>query len=397
MKARGLGRVYQPTYKDKKTGEIKTQAVWWIQYCHHGRVIRESADKPALDLHGSERDAHKLLKRRLGEIAQGHPVGPDVEKTTFEDLAAMLGNDYKANGRQSLNRVEDSIAHLRGFFGEDRAYQITSDRVTAYIAGRQEEKAANATINRELAALKRMFTLGAIAGNVAHKPHIQALEEHNTRKGFFEPDQFQAVLSHLAHDLKPVFTTAYITGWRVHNEILTRQWHHVDFNSGWLRLEPGETKNGDGRMFPLTPELRSVLERQRELTDAIQREEERIIPWVFHREGKPIKSFRRAWITACIKAGLGQRITDVGGRLVKTVAYRIPHDFRRTAVRNLERAGIPRSAAMKMVGHKTEAIYRRYAIADEGMLKEAGEKLSAFHGAEQARFGKVISTAGKKF
>ena len=237
-----------------------------------------------------------------------------------------------------------------------------------------------------------MFTLGAIAGKVAHKPYIQALKEHNIRKGFFEPDQYWSVRSRLPDDLKPVLTTAYVTGWRVYDEILTRQWHHVDFKSGWLRLEPGETKNDDGRMFPLTPDLRAVLLRQRELTENLQREQGRIIPWVFHREGRPIKSFRRAWITACIKAGLGKRITGPDGKLVKDIAYRIPHDFRRTAVRNLERAGVPRSAAMKMVGHKTESIYRRYAIADEGMLKEAGEKLAALHSAEH-----VVSVAGKKF
>jgi integrase len=88
----------------------------------------------------------------------------------------------------------------------------------------------------------------------------------------------------------------------------------------------------------------------------------RVVPWLFHRDGKPIKSFRRAWTTACRLAGLPGRI---------------PHDFRRTAVRNLERAGVPRSTAM--VGHQTEAIYRRYAIADESMLRDGGAQLEAIH------------------
>ena len=89
-----------------------------------------------------------------------------------------------------------------------------------------------------------------------------------------------------------------------------------------------------------------------------------VVPWLFHRDGKPIKSFRRAWGTACRMAGLPGRI---------------PHDFRRTAVRNLERAGVPRSTAMAMVGHQTEAIYRRYAIADESMLRDGGVQLEALH------------------
>jgi integrase len=131
-----------------------------------------------------------------------------------------------------------------------------------------------------------------------------------------------------------------------------------------LRLEPGETKNRDGRNFPLTPELREVVERQIEQTRAFELATGQIVPWLFHRNGRPIRDFRGAWAVASKAAG-------VPGRLV--------HDFRRTAVRNLERAGVPRSAAMKMTGHKTEAVYRRYAIVDEAMLQESAAKLSALH------------------
>ena len=141
-------------------------------------------------------------------------------------------------------------------------------------------------------------------------------------------------------------------------EILTREKCHLNLKAGWLRLEPGETKNNEGRMFPIStvPRLRDVLARQLARTESVEKATNRIIPWLFHRKGRPIKSFRRAWRTACKNA-------EVPGR--------IPHDFRRTAIRNLERAGIPRSAAMAMVGHKTESVYRRYAIVEEGMLNEA--------------------------
>ena len=144
---------------------------------------------------------------------------------------------------------------------------------------------------------------------------------------------------------------------------------HLDLGAGWLRLEPGETKDRKGRMFPLTPRFRAVLEAQLARTRELERQTGQIIPWFFHRGGHPIKSFRRAWLRACRNAGL---------------AGRIPHDFRRTAVRNLERAGVPRSTAMEMVGHRTESIYRRYAIADEGMLRDGAVKLSALHETELA-------------
>jgi integrase len=181
-------------------------------------------------------------------------------------------------------------------------------------------------------------------------------------------------------DLRPVFEAAYITGWRVRSELLTRQKAHVDLVNGWLRLEPGEGKTGEGRQFPLTPELRAVLEQQLARTREMERAIGQVTPWLFHRDGKPIKSYRRAWRSACKKAGLPDRI---------------PHDFRRTAVRNLERAGVPRSAAMKMVGHKTQSIYARYAIADEAMLQDGAVKLSALHvkEADAARVVVPITTA----
>jgi hypothetical protein len=163
----------------------------------------------------------------------------------------------------------------------------------------------------------------------------------------------------------------------------------VDFDAGFLRLEPEETKTDEGRMFPFTPDLPALLEEQRKRTTNMEQAQGRIIPWVFHRGGCPIKTFRRSWITACVKAGQGKRVTNTEGKLVKSVAYKIPHDFRRTAVRNLERAGVPRSAAMAMVGHKTESIYRRYAITDEAMLKEGAAKLAILHEAQQNAASRV--------
>ncbi len=355
---RGFGGIYQPKWRDRKTGNTRQSPTFWISYWHRGRLHRESSHST------KESDAVKLLKRRHGEIAVGKPVGPDIEKTTFENMAAMLTADYKANARRSLSRVEDAINHLREFFGDSRAVEITGDRVTDYVTARQNEKAANATINAELAALGRMFTLGKRAGKIGDKPYIGKLALNNARKGFFEHEQFQAVLAHLPTDIKPVIETAYETGWRIVSEILPRQRHHVDLKAGWLRLEPGETKNGEGQNFPLTPRLREVLEKQIVRTEALQRATGQIIPWLFHRDGKRIKTFRRSWLTACKRAG---------------VPGRIPHDFRRTAARNLERAGVPRSTAMKMIGHKTESIYRRYAIVDEGMLREGAEKLGRLH------------------
>ena len=141
----------------------------------------------------------------------------------------------------------------------------------------------------------------------------------------------------------------------------------MDFNHGTVRLEAGDTKNGEGREFPFgpLPQLLHLLEEQRRHTREVERESGQIVSHVFHRDGLPIKNMFKAWATACQRAG-------VGGAWF--------HDMLRSAVRNLERAGVPQSTAMKLTGHLTASVYRRYAIADHEVLEEGVGKLARLHG-----------------
>jgi integrase len=182
-----------------------------------------------------------------------------------------------------------------------------------------------------------------------------------TRGSFFEDGEFDALAKHLPDAPRAVVTFMFWAGWR-RNETLTREWRHVDFTRGTIILEPGETKSGKGRVFPFDalPELAALLQRQREYTDEVERRTGSIVRYVFHREGRPVKSIRQAWRTACRKAGL------VG---------KIPHDFRPSAVRRLERAGVSRSVAKQLVGHETDCIYNRYSITNETDLREGLAKV----------------------
>ena len=358
-RSRGKGRIYLPRFKDPKTGERKHLKVYWIQFNHRGRRYRESSHST------NRRDAVLLLNRRLAETGQGRLVGPDAEKTTFEELAAMLIDDYMVNGRKSIERARASVKRLREVFGRMRAPDITADRIGRYVRDRQGAKAAAATIQNELAALKRMFTLGVRAGKVIQRPYIPHLELRNTRTGFFEEPQYRAVLAHLPEHPQALISFLYLTGWRK-GEALSLQWRQVDFEVGTVRLEPGTTKNDEGRSFPFKalPALADLLQAQREQTQEVATKTGRIIPWVFHRDGQAIKEFRATWKNACRAAG-------VPGRII--------HDFWRTAVRDLERAGVSRSVAMKLTGHKTESIYRRYAIVSEADLSVGVAKLATLH------------------
>jgi len=122
-------------------------------------------------------DAVRLLKRRLAEIGRGRLVGPSIERTTFEELAALVMDDYEVNGRRSLRRAEQSLAHLRAHFGLTLVADIHEGRVRGYVRARLEQGAANATINRELAALKRAFTPG---GN---RPESRPRAAHRAAQG----------------------------------------------------------------------------------------------------------------------------------------------------------------------------------------------------------------------
>ncbi len=257
----------------------------------------------------------------------------------FGDAAKDIEAEYTVNGRKSLRDLKCRIKlHLGRTSRGRRMSSITTADIRAYTKQRMDAGAEAATINRELAVLKRMFTLAVKGTKLMVRPHIPMLAENNVRVGFFERETFEAVRAALPEALRPVATFAYLTGWRIPSEVLTLQWRQIDLAVGTVRLDPGTTKNRDGRLFPFgshLPELRQLLEAQRKATTAVEKANDVICPWVFHRNGKRVRSFRGAWTAACEAAGCPTMI---------------PHDFRRTAVRNLERAGVSRSVAMQLTG-----------------------------------------------
>jgi integrase len=341
-------------------GQIRKRGeVYWIRYYRNGKRLEEST-------RSSDRDvARRLLKMREGDVAKGVPVSPANSRVTFDNAAEDLEREYKQNGRRSIDALERRFKlHLTPYFGGRRLASLTTADVRAYVERRQAAGAANATINRELAALKRLFNLAKRARRILadNVPHIEMLQEDNIRTGFFERDQFEAMRAALPAELRAVVTFAYLTGWRK-NEILSLDWRQVDFAAGTVTLDPGTTKNRDGRVFPFAalPELKALLEAQRDETSALEREKAVIIAPVFHRSGARIVSIDGAWRTACTAAGCPGRIL---------------HDFRRTAVRNLVRAGVPERVAMLLSGHKTRSVFERYNVVSEADLSTGVARLA---------------------
>jgi integrase len=330
--------------------------IWWIRYSHHGRDIRETTQSPR------RVDAERLLKARWKQIGRGKFVGPQEEKVRVNALLDALVLDYQNNRRRSLNTLKGRLRPLRGFFGEDRALDLTGKRIEEYKATRLASKTGRetpisvATVNRELAALRRAYRLAIEQGRLSGGPVIKLLAEHNARQGFVEPGTFEAIVKRLPVPLDDLARFAYLTGWRK-GEITTLEWADVDRANRLITLRREHSKNEEPRVLKLTGDLWDLIERRwtaREYQTTDGRTA--LSPYLFHRRGQPIVDFRDAWGEACKKAG------------VPSLLF---HDLRRSAVRNMERAGVSQAVAMKITGHKTPSVYRRYRIVNEDDIERA--------------------------
>ena len=321
---------------------------FWAQYRHAGETIRESTRCTRL------RDATAFLAERRSASAQGRLV-PDARKATYEDLKKLSADKATARGNRSRPRWK----HLDDAFAGQLAVSITTARVLAYEAARLASGAARATVNQELAALRRAFNLAVEVGRLATRPVVKTPDPHNARQDFYTPRQVDAVYAALPAELRPVWSFLFFTGWRI-NEVLPLRWcENVDWKAGVVRLVPGTTKNREGRTFTfdVLPPLRRLLERQ------LAASESAASAWVFHRAGRRITY--EVWNEArkrAVAAGCPDRWT---------------HDLRRVATRNLMRAGVATLVAMKLTGHRTQSQHLRYGIVDEQLLREGVAKLAA--------------------
>jgi integrase len=339
---------------------------YWIKYYDgHGNPFYQ----PVSDKY---EDARKELKFREGQIAEGKHPGPRIEKVTFDDLSILVLNDYIINKKRSLDDMERYVKKLGEHFKGMPAVWIESDKIDNYIKSRLADGVANATINRELSALKRMFHLGAqrTPPLVFTIPYIPKLEENNVRTGFLEYDDYKKLYGELPEYLRPALCIGYHTGAR-EEEILTITWDRVDLTEGAIYLDPKNTKTKEPRIVYLTGEFYEEIAKQKELRDALYPE----CPYVVFNKGKMIKDFGTAWNSACKRAGLE-------GLLF--------HDLRRSGCRNLIAAGVDEKTAMLISGHKTSDVFKRYQIVNEANLKEASEKVTMYFRRQTEKDGRKL-------
>jgi integrase len=339
--------------RPKGTGCIYQRAgtsAWWIKYSRNGRAFCESTHTT------DKRKAGKMLRTRLGEITAGTFLGPAAERITVEELAKDFLSEYRINDRKSVDDAEARWQlHLKPFFGVHRATEISTPLLNRYIESRQQQGAKNATINRELAALKRAFNLGRQNQKVRMVPIFPRLTENNIRTGFLSDEQYHKLAAQCPELwLRAALEVARKYCWR-RQEVMGMRVSQIDLANRTIRLEPGTTKNREGREVSMTGSVYTLL------AECVRGkgQEDYVFTWP---NGKPVRDFRGTWHKVCESAG-------VPGLLF--------HDLRRTAARNLRRAGVAESIIMKIGGWKTRSTFERYNIITQADIQDALLKLEA--------------------
>ena len=328
---RGSGRVFQ------------RGSIWWIAYYHSGQEYRESSKLR------ERKDAVRLLRQRLGEVASGallvsRPDRTKAQIVMMQDLFDLVEEHYRLNNRTSSTNGT-CLRRLRRRFAGYTIRTCTGLAVSHYMSSMHANGRTAETINREMAVLRVAFRLGYEQDLVQRMPIIKRLPELRVRNEFFTGGDIDSLLPCLPEYLRDVVLFGFLTGWRK-GEILGLRWGNVDRSAAVIRLEPAQNKGRTVRVLALQGELAALIERRwhaRKVGLILAHH-------VFHHAGRPLKEFRPAWLKACRQAGL---------------EHRWFHSLRRSAARNMSLQGIPEKVIMSIMGHKTRVMFDRYNIVTE--------------------------------
>jgi len=335
------------TERERGTGGLikySNSPYWYAQWYENGKQVRKSLGT------ASKQEARAKLNRLIGDRDAGLSPAVSERRLTYQNLRDYLLDDYRNQERKSLMVTKDGVENISGlealdrfFKPKQRAVEIKSEDCDRFIRTRKKENIGGAYINRSLELLRRMFKLAVRRGKMARVPHIPFLKEPSARKGFVTREQFERIRAGLPEKLQPLSLLLFYTGVRL-GEAKQIDWTQVNLDSGLIMLEGEQTKNQDARYLPM-PDV---------LIELLKTVEPKAGP------AFPATNFTKSWRGACVKTGLGQwrdaKDRDAGYDGI------IPHDLRRSAIKQLVDSGVSESVAMKISGHKTSSVFRRYNI-----------------------------------
>jgi integrase len=347
--------------------KVKGSRFWRAQYVHNGKVIRVSTKEEV------KAKARLLLQRWMSDAVRGLPPLPDAHKIRYADLRRGLIADYIAKGNRSLITTADGdetingLAQLDEFFGYPEndgppVTRITTDTAREFAQKRLAEDVGSAMVNRSLSCLRRMLRIAFEDNKLQYVPKIRLLKEPPARRGFVEQGKFDELIALLPAHLRPIVTLLYYCGVRV-NEARQIEWSQVNLDTGLIRLEEEQTKTEEARVIPLPSILIMILREVKPKT------------------GKAFsdKNLRVEWEKACDACGLGKRTKMEPKKEDGFVWYKykglLLHDLRRSAVRNLRIAGNDETVIMKISGHASADVFRRYNIVSATDVTNAMRRL----------------------
>ncbi len=336
----GHGKLFRSKVKGTLVGSWK----FWFQ---GRRVTTGTKDK---------RQAEGFRRQFLAEMGNNDPA-PDC--LLVRDVLNLVKEDYERRDLRTLDRLESRIKRTKKLIGHLRADDFRVRDVDAYVDRRDDEGVAPATINRELETIRRGFRLAVEQQRLIRAPHIRMLTVENVREIDLTPAEYGKLIAELREPVRLLTVIAYHIGWRA-GRITMLNWPHVDLGAGVIRPPANQAHQKWVGPAPIYGDLEKALL----VAQANHEKYWPTVQWVLHRAGEPLKTYRAEW----------ERARRVIGR--PDLRF---HDLRHAAVTNMIESGIQEPRVMEIVGHKTEAMLRRYMITADRHVQEAGRKLEAYH------------------
>lgn len=364
----GQGFIFQPTYRDKKTKELKHSAIWWMEYQTRDEPVRRSTGRK------DQQEAFNELVKAVGRRVSGAITTSAPERVTIGELLDLLVQSYSS--KRTLYDLELRVErHLRPMFGNMKAIDLTSRDLRRFVElcrkGRNPvaikdnergkpappKRLTSASINRCLANLRRAFVLGTREDPplVLRIPYFPWQEEDNVRHGMMDRTTYESMRGELAPHAALALVIGYHTGMR-RGEILGLRWDQVDLKNGVIRLDRKQVKNKKERTAPIYGDMRPYMEMALANRSAKYPKCNHVVA----EHGKRVFSLRSSWSNAIKRLNIPKVLL---------------HDLRRTAASNMEDAGIGRSAIMEIVGWKSEAMFLRYQIGSKKRTVKAGKTM----------------------
>lgn len=317
----------------------KRGKVWYVDYYYKGKRYIKAISK-------HKRLAELVLKDIEVKIEKEEHLGIHATgRITFPSMAEKYLEFSKTNkAEKSYKRDILSLKHLKEFFGNAYLQEITTEKIESY-KNQRAEKVSNATINRELACLKHLFTKaiewGYIDKNSSKK--VKLLKEPPGRVRYLEKDEIKKLLKNCSDNIRPIVITALTTGMRL-SELFNLRWQDIDFEEKVIIVR--NSKNNESRILPMNQTLYSTLV-------ALPRTNEFVFT---SKNGNPYKSIKTSFKNALKKA--------------KIENFRF-HDLRHTFASHLAMNGWNLRTIQQLMGHKTFAMTLRYSHLSKTHLQEA--------------------------